>query len=48
MHRRFWCGNLKERDHLEYLGLDVRRTLKFVLKKQTGVGWGGFICHRIG
>lgn len=33
MHRRFWCGNLKERGHLKYLGVDVRITLKLILKK---------------
>jgi hypothetical protein len=30
---------LKERDHLEYLGIDERITLKWILKEQ--IGWCG-------
>jgi hypothetical protein len=33
MHARFWWGNLKERDHLENLGVDGIVILKWVLKK---------------
>jgi hypothetical protein len=29
----YWCGNLGERDHLEYLGVDGRVMLKWVVKK---------------
>ena len=29
---RFWWGNLKERDHLKYLGIDGRIILKCMLK----------------
>ena len=31
VHTGFLCGNLKERDHLEYLGVDVRVILKLIL-----------------
>jgi hypothetical protein len=27
----FWWGNVKERDHLEYLGLDSKILLKYFL-----------------
>jgi hypothetical protein len=30
---RFWWGNLMERDHLEYLGVDGSILLKWVFKK---------------
>jgi hypothetical protein len=29
----FGWGNLKERDYLEYLGIDRRKILKWILKK---------------
>jgi len=29
----FWWGNLKERDHLEYQGVDGRMILKWVLNE---------------
>jgi hypothetical protein len=36
-----WWGNLRERDHLEALGIDGRRMLKWVFKKleRTGMDW---------
>jgi len=34
----FWCGNLKEREHLENLGVDWRIILKWIF--EVG-GWGG-------
>ena len=33
---RFWCGDLKERDHLEDLGVDERIILKGNFKKWDG------------
>jgi hypothetical protein len=33
MHTGFWWGNLKERDHLEYLG--VYRKMIFNLKENS-------------
>jgi len=28
MHREFWLGNLKKRDHFEYPGIDVGQYFK--------------------
>jgi hypothetical protein len=33
MQTRFWRGNLKERGHLELLGIDARVILEWFLKK---------------
>ena len=33
MHTGSWCGNLKDRDHLESLGIDGRIIIKWLLKK---------------
>jgi hypothetical protein len=30
---RFWLGNLRERDHLENLGVDVRVISKLIFKQ---------------
>jgi len=30
MHTGFWCGNLKERNHLENLGEDGRIILRYL------------------
>jgi len=35
-----WWGNLRERDHLEHLGIGGRIILKCIFKKRD-VGWGG-------
>jgi hypothetical protein len=34
VHTGFWCGDLRERDHLEVLGVDVKMVLKRILKKR--------------
>jgi len=38
MHKGFWLGNLRERDHLEDKGVDGRIILRMDLQE---VGWGG-------
>ena len=43
----FWCKNLRERDHLEDLGIDGRIILKCILNKGV-VEWNGLICIKIG
>jgi len=39
MRTRFWWGNLRERDHLEDLGLDGRIILNGSLINRMGVDW---------
>jgi hypothetical protein len=36
VHTGLWWGNLRERDHLEYLGLDVRIIIKWIFEKWDG------------
>ena len=43
MYSRFLWGNLKERGHFEYLGLDGRIILKWISRKQDGREWPAFI-----
>jgi hypothetical protein len=43
-----WWGNLKERNHLEDLGIDWRIMLKWTLKKQDSRACAGLISHSIG
>ena len=33
MHTEFWSGALRERDHMEDLGLDGRDNIKMVLQE---------------
>jgi hypothetical protein len=47
VHTRFWWGDLRERGHLEDLGLDGRIILKYILKKWDGKTWTGLIWLRI-
>jgi hypothetical protein len=37
MHKGFWWGNLRERDQLEDLGIDLRIILKGILKLDKGM-----------
>jgi hypothetical protein len=46
MCTKFYSENLKRRDHLRDLGTGGSTILKFILSK-CGVGWIGFIWHRI-
>ena len=48
MHTGFWCGNLRERDHLEDPGLDKRITLRWIFRKWDVGAWTGLIWLRIG
>ena len=36
MNTGFWLGDMKERDHLEDLGVDGRIILKYIFKKWEG------------
>jgi hypothetical protein len=45
---RVWWGDVKERNHLEDLGVDERILLKPVFKKWDGELWSGLIWPRIG
>lgn len=41
--KTFWSENLKGRNHLQDLGVDVKITLKEALKQQAGRVLTGFI-----
>jgi hypothetical protein len=41
-------GDLRERDHLEYLGLDERIILKWIFKNWDRESWTGLIWLRLG
>jgi len=36
VHKGFWWGNLRVRDHLEEMGVDGRIKLRFIFKKWNG------------
>ena len=43
LHTGFWWGDLRERNHLEYLGVDGRIILKLEFNKWDGESWTGLI-----
>jgi hypothetical protein len=43
MHAECWSDNLKGRDHLGELGVDVNIILKWILKKHSVKVWTEFI-----
>ena len=36
MYTGFWCGNMRERDNLEDLGVDGKIILRWIFKKRDG------------
>ena len=44
----FWCGDLREKHHLEHLGVKGMIILKLVFNKCDGGAWTGLIWLRIG
>ena len=47
VHKGFWWENLKERDHLEELGVNGRIKLKFLFKNWNGgMDWIDLTQHR--
>jgi hypothetical protein len=44
----FCLENLKKRDNLEDIGVDVRIVLTWILKQWDGKEWTGFTWLRIG
>lgn len=47
MHTTFWSENLRERDHLENMGVDERILLKLILMRCGVKVWIGFMRLRI-
>ena len=43
-----WCLNLKEKDHLEALGVDMKIILKWIFKKSVERAWTGLLWLRTG
>jgi hypothetical protein len=39
MHTRFWCGDVRERDHLENLGIDVENVKMDLQEVEWGRDW---------
>jgi hypothetical protein len=48
MHRIFWLGDLKERSHLEDLGIDGKIISEWISVKYSGKVWTGCIWLKIG
>jgi hypothetical protein len=48
VHTVFWLENLKGREHTEEPGTDGKIILEWILGKQDGKVWTGYIWLRIG
>jgi hypothetical protein len=48
MHTKFWSENLKGRGHSDDLDEDRRIILNWILRKESGNIWTGFVCPRLG
>jgi hypothetical protein len=48
VYTELWWGNLRERDHLEYLGIDGRIILRWIFRKWDVGEWSGLIWLSIG
>jgi len=48
VHKGVCWGNLRERSHLEYPGVDGRIILRWIFKKWDVWAWTGLICLRTG
>jgi hypothetical protein len=48
LHTGYWWGDLRERDHVEDLGVDGRSILRWALKKCNGEAWTRLIWLRNG
>ena len=47
MHTGFWCGNLRERDQLEGIGVGGRIILKWLFKRwDGGTDWSNLAQDR--
>jgi hypothetical protein len=44
----FWWGDLKSRDHVEYLGVYGRIILDWIMTQSAGSTWTGSVWLRIG
>jgi hypothetical protein len=47
VYAKFWWGDLRERDHLEDLGVDWKMILKCIFIKWDREAWTGLIWVRI-
>jgi hypothetical protein len=48
VHTGFWWGDLREGDHLEDAGIDVRIIYQWIFRKWVGRLWTGLIWLGIG
>jgi hypothetical protein len=48
VHIEFWWENLRERGHLEDLGIDRRMILKWIFQRWDGRAWTGLVWLRTG